>query len=64
MARIELKHVYVAFPLSQSEHRSLKRVLSNPLKTSRFGTNNRQRMVLRARSFLIESEGIHKKAGV
>jgi ABC-type polysaccharide/polyol phosphate transport system ATPase subunit len=48
MTHIELKDVYVDFPLLQSEHRSLKRLLTNPLKTSRIGTDHRQRMVLHA----------------
>lgn len=48
MARIELKDVYVDFPLLQSEQRSFKRLLSSPLKASRFGSDSRNRPVLHA----------------
>lgn len=48
MARIELKDVSVDFPLLKPEQRSLKRLLSAPLTKSRFGTDDRQRLVLRA----------------
>lgn len=48
MAFIELKDVYVDFPLLQSEHRSFKRLLSTPFKTSRFGSDSRNRVVLQA----------------
>lgn len=48
MAHIELKGVHVDFPLLQSEHRSFKRLLSVPLKKSRFGSDSRQRPVLHA----------------
>jgi ABC-type polysaccharide/polyol phosphate transport system ATPase subunit len=48
MAHIELKDVHVDFPLLQSEHRSFKRLLSAPLKASRFGSDSRNRPVLHA----------------
>ncbi|HEY8277826.1 MAG TPA: ATP-binding cassette domain-containing protein [Methyloceanibacter sp.] len=48
MARIELKDVHVDFPLLRSEHRSFKRLLSSPLRSSRFGSDSRQRPVLHA----------------
>jgi homopolymeric O-antigen transport system ATP-binding protein len=50
MARIELKNVHVDFPLLRSEHRSFKRLLSSPLRSSRFGSDSRQRPVLHALS--------------
>jgi len=48
MARIELKDVHVDFPLLLSEHRSFKRLLSAPLKRTRFGSDSHQRPVLHA----------------
>jgi ABC-2 type transport system ATP-binding protein len=48
MARVKLKDVHVDFPLLQSEQRSLKRLLSAPLKLSRFGSDSRNRPVLHA----------------
>jgi ABC-type polysaccharide/polyol phosphate transport system ATPase subunit len=48
LARIELENVDVDFPLLSPEHRSLKRLLSAPLASSRFGVDRRQRMVLHA----------------
>jgi ABC-type polysaccharide/polyol phosphate transport system ATPase subunit len=48
MAHVELKGVDVDFPLLQSEHRSFKRLLSTPLKASRFGSDSRNRPILRA----------------
>jgi len=50
MARIELKDVHVDFPLLRSEHRSFKRLLSSPLRSSRFGSDSQQRPVLHALS--------------
>jgi ABC-type polysaccharide/polyol phosphate transport system ATPase subunit len=48
MTCIELKDVSVDFPLFQAEHRSLKLLMSAPLKRSRFGKDHRQRPVLHA----------------
>jgi ABC-type polysaccharide/polyol phosphate transport system ATPase subunit len=48
VARIALENVAVDFPLLSSEQRSLKRLLSAPATRSRFGTDHRQRLVLRA----------------
>lgn len=48
MAHIELNDVCVDFPLLQSDQRSFKRLLSAPLKASRFGSDRRNRPVLHA----------------
>jgi ABC-type polysaccharide/polyol phosphate transport system ATPase subunit/SAM-dependent methyltransferase len=48
MARVALRNVNVDFPLLQSEQRSFKRLLSAPLRTSRFGNDGRNRPVLHA----------------
>lgn len=48
MAYIEAKSVSVDFPLLRSEQRSFKRLLSTPFRSSRFGTDDRQRVVLHA----------------
>jgi ABC-type polysaccharide/polyol phosphate transport system ATPase subunit len=48
VAHIEARDVSVDFPLWRSEQRSLKRLLSTPLRSSRFGTDDRQRLVLHA----------------
>lgn len=48
MAHVELNNVHVDFVLMQSEHQSLKRLLSTPFKSPRFGSDNRNRVVLRA----------------
>ncbi len=47
-ARVEAKDVSVDFPLLRSEERSFKRLLTAPFKTSRFGADSRQRIVLHA----------------
>ena len=48
MAYVELKNVCVDFPLLRSEQRSFKRLLSTPIKSSRFGNDTRDRVVLHA----------------
>jgi ABC-type polysaccharide/polyol phosphate transport system ATPase subunit len=48
VARVEVKDVSVDFPLLRSEERSFKRLLSSPFKTSRFGADDHDRIVLHA----------------
>jgi ABC-type polysaccharide/polyol phosphate transport system ATPase subunit len=49
LAHIILKDVYIEFPLLEHDQRSLKRLLSSPMRTgSRFGMDPRSRPVLRA----------------
>jgi ABC-type polysaccharide/polyol phosphate transport system ATPase subunit len=49
MARVDLQNVCVDFPLLQQDQRSLKRILSAPLKgRSQFGVDRRSRPFLRA----------------
>ncbi|CAN7508123.1 ABC transporter ATP-binding protein [Bosea sp. LjRoot90] len=48
MARIVLEDVHVDFPLLQQDQRSLKRLLSAPLKPMRISLDPRERPILRA----------------
>jgi ABC-2 type transport system ATP-binding protein len=48
MARIELKDVHLDFPLLRTEQRSFKRLLSAPIDRTRFGADQRKRVVLHA----------------
>jgi ABC-2 type transport system ATP-binding protein len=48
MARIVLENVHVDFPLLQQDQRSLKRLLSAPLKPTRIALDSRERPVLNA----------------
>lgn len=47
MPSIRLENVFVDFPLLQQDQRSLKRLLSAPLATSRFKVDERSRMIVR-----------------
>jgi ABC-type polysaccharide/polyol phosphate transport system ATPase subunit len=47
MSSIVLENVFVDFPLLQQDQRSLKRLLSAPLATSRFGMDSRSKVVVR-----------------
>ena len=48
MVNITLRNLSIDFPLLQAEQRSFKRLLSRPFKSSRFGVDHRERLVLHA----------------
>ena len=48
MVHIELRNLHVDFPLLQTEQRSLKRLLSAPFKSRRFGLDHSERVTLHA----------------
>ena len=48
MVHIKLRDLRVDFPLLEEEQRSFKRLLSVPFKSTRFGMDHRERMVLHA----------------
>ena len=48
MVNVALRNLCIDFPLLQAEQRSFKRLLSRPFKSSRFGVDHRERLVLHA----------------
>ncbi|WP_210497144.1 ABC transporter ATP-binding protein [Microvirga antarctica] len=47
MSSIVMENVFIDFPILQQDQRSLKRILSAPLATSRFRLDDRSKMIVR-----------------